>query len=398
MPADPSAADRAGGRPLTVLQLVPRLEAGGVERGTLEIASAIVRAGGRALVATAGGALERRVKALGAEVVHMNAASKNPLDILQNGWQLARLIREVGADVVHARSRAPAWSGLMAARRTGAAFVTTFHGAYSERMPLKRHYNSVMAMGRPVIAPSRFIGELVAERYGTAPGQVVVIPRGADLHVFSEERVSGHRAVDLARRWGLLEDTRPVIMMPGRLSRWKGGESVIDAAAILKELRGPDFLVLLVGGETQEGFRERLERRIAALRVGDIVRPVGHCTDMAAALKLASLVVSASIEPEAFGRVAVEAQAMARPVIATDHGGARETVAPGETGWLYPPGDAEALAALLDDVLALSPEERAAIGRAGRARVAADFTVTAMQRRTLAVYERVSGRRFPGHL
>ncbi|HUF55318.1 MAG TPA: glycosyltransferase family 4 protein, partial [Thermohalobaculum sp.] len=329
VPTDPSAAGGRGKRPLTVLQVVPSLVAGGVEQGTIEVAAAVVQAGGRAIVASAGGPLERRIRAVGAELVLMNAASKNPLDIVQNGWALARLIRDVGADVVHARSRAPAWSALMAARRTATPFVTTFHGAYSERLPLKHFYNSVMARGRPVIAPSRFIGELVAERYGTPPDRIVVIPRGADPRVFSEERVTGHRAVDLAQRWGLLDDTRPVVMLPGRLSRWKGGESVVEAAAILRELRGPDFLVLLVGGETQEGFEATLARRIDALGVGDIVRLCGHCSDMAAALKLASLVVSASIEPEAFGRVAVEAQAMGRPVIATDHGGAQETVVPG---------------------------------------------------------------------
>ena len=381
-----------------MLQLIPRLEHGHVEHGTIEICEAVVRSGGRALVASAGGPLEQRLRAVGAEIVLMNADSRNPLDILQNGWHLARLIRDVRVDVVHARSRAAGWSGLMAARRTGAAFVTTFAELYREPLPLTRAWNGVMARGRPVIAVSRFVGEAVIERYGTSPGQVVVIPRGADLRVFTEERVSGHRAVGLAKAWGLIDDTRPVLLAPGPLSPAGGGESVVEAAAICKELRGPDFLVLLVGAEAREGDARRLERRIASLGVSDVVRLAGECNDMAAALKLASAVISAATEPEPFGRVAVEAQAMSRPVLVTDHGGAREAVVHGQTGWLYPPGDGEALAGIIDDLLALSPEARAAMGRAARDWAAANFTVTAMQKRTLRVYERATGWRFPEKL
>jgi len=272
--------------------------------------------------------------------------------------------------------------------------VTTYHGTYNEDFPLKRLYNSVMAKGRPVIAISDFIHDHVIERHRLSPEQVVTIPRGADITVFAEERVGAERTIKLAEQWGIIEDPRAIVLMPGRLTRWKGGESMIDAAARLKAQRGPDFAVVMVGGDDGSGFRNVLQRRIEATGTGDVVYPVGDCQDMAAAYKLASVVVSASIEPEAFGRVVVEAQAMSRPVIATAHGGARETVAHGESGWLYPPGDAEVLAATIHQALEMDPSGRAHMGLAGRARIHTSYTVAAMQRATLDIYEQVAGRTF----
>lgn len=381
-------------RPLTVLQVVPRLDLGGVERGTLEIAEAIVGAGGRAIVASAGGQLGLRIQRAGGELVEMNLATKNPLNIWQNSGALTRLIREMEVDLVHARSRAPAWSAYWAARRTGRPFVTTYHGTYNEEMPFKRAYNAVMAEGRPVIAVSDFIRDLVIERHNVEPERVVTIPRGADLAIFSEDMVGNERTVKLADQWGLLDDPRAVVMLPGRLTRWKGAESVIDAAARLKALRPQrDFLILIVG-DGDAGFRNTLAKRVEARGVDDVVRLLDAVGDMAAAYKISSLVLSASIEPEAFGRVAVEAQAMGRPVIATDHGGARETVTHAESGWLYPPGDAEALANAIHHALDLGPSERAHMGMAARARIHARYSIAAMQRATLNVYEETAGRLF----
>ena len=367
---------------------------GGVERGTLEIVEAIADAGGRPLVATAGGALEFRVERAGGEIFHMNADAKNPATLWQNARLMKRLIREEEVDVVHARSRAPAWSAYWATRQTGTPFVTTYHGTYSEDLVGKRIYNSVMARGRPVIAISDFIYNLIRERHRVPEDQIVTIPRGADINVFSEEAVGNERAITLADSWGMVEDSRPIVMMPGRLTRWKGGESLIDAAARLKAMRGPDFVVMLVGDDDDSGFASVLERRIEQTGTGDVVYMVGARSDMAAAYKLASVVVSASTDPEAFGRVVVEAQAMSRPVIATAHGGARETVSHGVSGWLYPPGDDEVLAATIHQALLMDPSDRAHMGLAGRARIHSNYTVAAMQRATLRVYEQVAGRTF----
>lgn len=378
-----------------MLQVVPSLDVGGVERGTAEIAEAILAQGGRAIIASEGGRLAYRIRRAGGEIVEMGASSKNPLDIWQNARALAALIRAANVDIVHARSRAPGWSAYLACRWTGTPFVTTYHGTYNEGVPFKRLYNSVMARGRPVIAISDFIRELIIERHHVAPSDIVTIPRGADVTVFSEDVVGNARTIALAENWRLIEDTRPIIMLPGRLTRWKGAETLIEAVARLRE-RAPDlhFVALLVGSDGGSGFGRQLERMIAGKALEDYIYMVGECADMPAAYKLASVVVSASLEPEAFGRVAVEAQAMGRPVIATDHGGARETVEPGVTGWLYPPGDAEALANAIAEALAIDPTERAHIGLAGRAHVHAKFTTAAMQRATLRLYEEVAGRTF----
>ncbi len=367
---------------------------GGVERGTVEIVEAIASAGGRALVATSGGQLAPRVMRAGGEIFEMNLATKNVLSLWQNAGLLARLMREEAVDVVHARSRAPAWSALWAARRTERAFVTTYHGTYNEDLPLKRRYNAVMAMGRPVIAISEFIRDLIIERHRIAPERIVVIPRGADISVFSEEAVGNERTVKLAEAWGILDDPRPVVMLPGRLTRWKGHERLIEAAALLRQRRGEDFLILIVGEGSEDWYPRALAARIRARGLEGQVWLTGGCSDMAAAYKLAAVVVSASIEPEAFGRVIVEAQAMGRPVIATDHGGARETVRHGETGWLYPPNDVARLAETLDEALNLDPSDRAHMGLAARARIHASYTIAAMQRATIAVYEEAAGRPF----
>ena len=360
----------------------------------MEIARAIVESGGRALIATEGGRLAARAESAGAEIVEGPFATKNPIRILANARRLAAVIRAREVDVVHARSRAPAWSGLIAARRTRTPFVTTWHGVYSERGPFKRLYNGVMARGRPIIAISDFVAAMIRERYGAPSGAIEVIPRGADLTQFAEERVGAERTVAVARAFGLIDDVRPVALLPGRLSRWKGQEVFVDAAALLKARRGAaDFLCLIVG-EDGGGAGERLIARARARDALDVLRVAPALEDMPAALKLASVVVSASTAPEAFGRVAVEAQAMGRPVIATDHGGARETVAPGETGWLVPPGDAAALAGALDAALSLDPAARARMGATGRARVAERYTVARMQAATLRIYARVAGRAF----
>ena len=380
-------------RPLTVLQVLPRLDLGGVERGTLEIARAIVAAGGRALVASEGGRLASRLGSLGAELVALPMASKNPLTMAANALRLEKLIRAEGVDVVHARSRAPAWSAWAAARRTGRPFVTTWHGTYGDRWWIKRLYNGVMGWGRPVIAISDFIAEHVASRYGVPREAIVTVPRGADMDSFAEEVVSAERTITLARAWGIVEDPRPVLLLPGRLSRWKGQNDFVEAAAQLRRQRGPDFLAIILGDDGGD-LGERLLERARALGALDIIKVLPATEDMPAAYKLAAVVLSASTEPEAFGRVAVEAQAMGRPVIATAHGGSTETVDPGRTGWLYPPGDVAALAAAMDSALSLEPWQRAHMGMAGRARVANRFTVDAMQRATLAIYEQVARRPF----
>ncbi|MEL6977254.1 MAG: glycosyltransferase family 4 protein [Pseudomonadota bacterium] len=413
--------DRGETRPLTILQLTPELNVGGVERGAVEIAQAVAAAGGRAIIASAGGRMETKLKAVGGESVVLPLAAKNPIVIERNAARLTQLIKDESVDIVHARSRAPAWSGYWAAQRSGAHFITTYHGAYSEGLPGKRAYNSVMAKGRPVIAISEFIADLVRTRHGTPPERIKVIPRGADLTIFDEAKLAPGRVSALARAWSVADDPRPVLMLPGRLTRWKGHEMFLTALGLLKERLGESgFQALIVGGE-RSGWRARAEApggggasavepgarrgdegrfelelraKCAALGLTDMVRFVGHCDDMPSAYRLAAMVISASLEPEAFGRVAVEAQAMGAPVIAAAHGGAMETVADGETGFLFEPGEPEALAEAMAYGLSLSKAHRRAMGEAGVTRVRNRFSVATMQASTLQVYQEVAGRVF----
>jgi glycosyltransferase involved in cell wall biosynthesis len=367
-----------------ILQVLPALGGGGVERGTVEMAAAIVQAGGVALVASEGGRLAGQVEAVGGRNIAMPLATKNPLGIRANANRLEALIRAEGVSVVHARSRAPAWSAWQATRRTGVPFVTTYHGAYGETLPGKRRYNSVMARGDRVIAISRFVADLVMRRHHPDPAILRVIHRGVDPALFDPKAVSDERVHRLAEAWRLPEG-RPLVMLPGRLTRWKGQEVLIAA---LGRMARRDAVGVLVGAEQGRSRYARALARLAA-ELGVDLRIVGDCDDMPAALLLADAVVNASTKPEAFGRVVIEAQAMARPVIATDHGGAVETVEHGDTGWRIPPADPDALAAALDHVLAMSEERLSALGARARASVRANYTVARMQAATLDVYREV---------
>ena len=373
----------ARSRPPAVLQIVPRLVSGGAERGTVELAGALAAAGWRSYVASAGGPLERDVQRAGARHLSLPLASKNPLVMRRNTAAQVGLIRDLGIDILHARSRAPAWSAWSAARASGRHFVTTFHNAYHARTGIKRCYNSVMARGERVIAISAFVAEHAATVYGVGLDRLRTIPRGVDLEVFDPSRVELHRIFNLTRQWRL-PDGAPVVMLPGRLTRWKGG---LDFVSAIAELARCDICCLFVGSEQRRGFRRELETAIERRGLAGLFRFAEDCHDMPAAYMLADVVVSASSDPEGFGRVIVEAQAMGRPVVATDHGGARETIVPGVTGWLVPPRDPVALAAAIGRALSLEPDERMRLARDAAAHVAGRFTRDAMCARTIEVYE-----------
>jgi glycosyltransferase involved in cell wall biosynthesis len=373
--------------PPALLQVLPALRSGGVERGTLEIAEAQIAAGFRAIVASAGGEMVPALEALGARHITLPLTAKSPWAIWRNAAALAGLARAEGVALIHARSRAPAWSALIAARRLGLPFVTTYHGAYNEGVPGKRFYNSVMARGDRVIAISHFIADLIRTRHGVAEARLRVIPRGVDPRRFDPALVSPERLTALRAAWGLPEG-RPIIMLPARVTRWKGQMVLVEAMA---RLPGDSFALLVGDAEERPAFQAELLARIESLGLKDRVRLVGHATDMPAALLLADVVVHASTDAEAFGRTVIEAQAMARPVIASDLGAPRETVAEGITGWRIPPGDAAALADAIGKALALPSAESAALGARARAAVLSGYTTEAMQAATIAVYRELIG-------
>jgi glycosyltransferase involved in cell wall biosynthesis len=371
------------GRPPAVLQVIPRLVSGGAERGTVEVAEALVAAGWTAYVASEGGPLEHLIRRSGGIHLQLPLASKNPIRMRRNVGVLERVIRDLDIDIVHARSRAPAWSAWAAAQACGAHFVTTFHNAYGLGSRLKHRYNSIMARGERVIAISTFVAEHAARVYGVDGERLRTIPRGVDLGIFDPRGVTGERMASLAREWRV-PDGAPLVMLPGRLTRWKGG---LDFVAAIEALGRRDIFCVMVGAEQRSGFRRELEAAIAGRGLGHIFRIVAECRDMPAAYMLADVVVSASTEPEGFGRVIVEAQAMGRPVVATDHGGACETVVPGETGWRVPARAPAALAAAIGEALALDASQRLLFAVKARAHVAAHFTREEMCAKTLAVYE-----------
>lgn len=375
----------------TLLQVTPELETGGAEQTTVDVARAVVRAGGKALVASRGGRMAARLEADGGTLIPMPAQSKNPLVLFDNAIRLIGVIRDAQVRIVHARSRAPAFSALWAAKATDTPFIATYHGVYNARGGLKRWYNSIMTRGEMVIANSEYTRRHVIDEHGIAPDKVVAIPRGIDLARFDPAAVSAERVEALRTAWRVdSADKRLKILLAGRLTRWKGQRLLIDAAAKLKA-RGEDRFLILLAGDDQgrSAYRAELEQAIAAANLGDNVRIVGHCEDMPAAYLLADIAAAPSLDPEAFGRTAVEPQVMGRPVLAAAHGAATETVVEGKTGWLVARGDVDAWAQALMKAVKSTPARRSTMGAAARERACRLYSVDAMCEATLAVYARL---------
>lgn len=387
---------RSERRPLagrTILQIIPRIDAGGAERTTIDIAAALVGAGARALVASEGGRLTSELQAVGGLLIPFPAAAKNPISMLLNSRRLARLLIDERVDIVHARSRAPAWVALMACRIARTPFVTTFHGAYAGRTILKLRYNSIMARGDAVIANSEYTAALIARLYPSARARLRVIHRGTDFSRFSAAAVDPSRVARLRNAWEVLPDER-VVLVAARLTGWKGQKVLIEAARRLKE-RGLEGVRYILAGDPQGrgGYVREIDAQIGKAGLKGIVSRVGHCADMPAAFLAASVVAVPSTEPEAFGRTAVEAQAMGAPVVVSDLGAVPETVlsppqsAPdARTGWRVKAGDPEALADALQTALALGASAREAMARRARAHVESQFSLERMTRETLALY------------
>jgi len=380
----------------TILQVIPDLAAGGAERTVIEIAEALSAANARALVVSRGGRLEPALATAGGQLVKMNVATKNPIGMRGNATRLTALIRTRHVDLIHARSRAPAWSSLWAARRTGIPYVTTYHGAYSASAIPKRYYNSVMARGDRVIANSNWIADHVRSDHGVPDDRLVTIARGVDTAQFdpagiSDDTIAAQRAV-----WGLSpDDNRRVVLLPARLTPWKGQAAAIEAFSRLDDpVRRSALLVLMGDAQGRDGYVDDLRAAVDAGRLGGDVVFAEHSTDMPPAFAAADIVLTPSVRPEAFGRTAAEASAMAKPVIAFAHGGALETIVDGVTGRLVPfdpfeirrKDPHEGLASALAELLLAPADRLSALGAAGRAHIVGQFTKRGLQTATLRVY------------
>ena len=378
----------------TVLQIIPALDTGGAERTTIDVAAGLVEAGARAIVASDDGRLVAELQAKGGEWMRFPAATKNPLKLALNIQRLKRLCRGEDVAVIHARSRAPAWTALLAAHSLKLPFVTTYHGIYGGRAAPKLLYNSVMARGDVVIANSRYTGDVIARLYPWARARTEIIHRGTDLSLFAPSAVAPGRVEKLRSAWGV-EPGRRIVLLAARLTGWKGQKFFIEAAQLLLAEGLSDTSFVMAGDpQGRDNYVRELDELIAAHGIGKAVKRVGHCTDMPAAFLAAHAVAVASTEPEAFGRSAVEAQAMGAPVIVTDLGAVPETVlAPPEvaagarTGWRVLPSDARALADGITEALSLRASQRSAMQARARAHVEAHFSLRGMVDKTLGVYE-----------
>lgn len=372
-----------------VLQVLPALESGGVEWVAVETAQAVAAAGWGSLVASSGGLMVREVTRGGAEHLTLPLATKNLMGLWANVSRLRKVIRERKVRLIHAHSRAPAWSAYFAARREGIPFVTSFHGAYGlGPMRLKRPYNRVMTKGDRVVAVSNFIADHIRRNYEVEDERLRVIHGGVDMSRFDPARVSAERMIQLSQKWRL-PDGVPVILVPGRLTRLKGQDVVIDALA---QMGTPDVRCVLVGSDQgRTKYTEFLMERVRRLKLERIVQLVGECNDMPAAYMLANVVVAASVEPESFGRVVVEAQAMGRPVVASDQGGPRETVLVGRTGMLVHPRDVQDMICAIDWGLKMSPEDRAFVSLDAQTHIRKNFSREVTSEQMIRLYREVLG-------
>lgn len=370
----------------TILQVIPRLGAGGAEQTVPDVAGALLARGDRPLVVSQGGALVATLDQMGVWHKVAPVASKNPATLLGNAFSLASLARREGVDLFHVRSRAPAWSVLWAARMTGIPVVSTFHAAYRFNGRFKKFYNSVMARADRVIAISDFIGRHVADSYGVGPDRLRVIPRGIDLERFDPQKIDPAQRAALREKWSVPKGSQ-VLLLLGRLSPIKGHELFLNALALMPSDAPPWCAVILGDDQGRAAYRGLLESLVRGKGLESRVRFVPHGGDMPLAYAASDMAVVPSLVPEGFGRVPVEAMAMGLPVLASALGATQETVAEGQTGWLLPPVDPAAWAAAMGRALTLAAAEKEAMRQAARRRVETLFDKKIMLAKTLAVYD-----------
>ncbi len=392
---------KTNSRQKTVLQVIPALEIGGAERGTVEVARALVGEGWRALVISQGGRLVGDLEAAGAEHITAPMASKNPLQMGLNIRTLKRIIAQQQVDIVHARSRAPAWSAYFATRKAekaGVSFVTTYQSIYSEAYPLKRLYNSVMARGDLTIANSDYTADLIRRRHENVAQKIEIVHRGVDLNEFSPQQVSENQLHSLRENWQL-DRTKKVLLLPGRLAGRKGHRLLIEAVAKIDLGAVPPFVCVFAGDTAgREHVVDRLGKQIDGHGLGeDVFKFPGHCSDMAAAYLASDIVLMPSTVPEAFGRVAAEAQAMGKPVIVTDIGAVGETVRAQPdveeteiTGWRIAPDSPDALAQAIITALQVPQSELDLIGKRAVEFITQTYSIAKMTAATLKLYRELS--------
>ena len=368
-----------------VLQVLPELNHGGVEMGTIEIASGLQASGIKNFVASSGGRMVYELQKLKVKHFELPLKTKNPIKLWLNAKRLAKIIKDNGINIVHARSRAPAWSAYWAAKKTGAVFLTTFHGSYGlGPFGIKKIYNRVMTYGKLVIAISTHIKNHLIKEYGVDENKIKLIYRCVNIDNFSPDKVTQERIIKALKDNHIPED-KPIISLIGRVTRWKGQHLLLEA---LSKVKSKDFYCLIVGSDQgRVHYTNELKDLVKRYNLGGKVEFIEHSFDIPALLMISDIVLSTAIKPEAFGRAAIEGQAMGKIVLASNIGGSLDNTIDGITGKLFESNSAQSLADAIDWALNLSPKERAKISQAAIKNVKENFTKEIMCNKTIAVYQ-----------
>ena len=378
---------------IKVLQVIPKLGYGGAEAGCYDIAHYLSEKNCGSFIATSGGKLLKFVKRNKVKIFRLPVHSKNPILIIFNTIILSILILVKNINIVHARSRAPAWSCYLACLITRRHFITTFHGTYNYKTYLKKFYNSVMLKSKLTIAGSNFIFNHITENYNNflhSKKKLRVIYRGINLEYYNQKNISILKMENLKKEWEISAN-KFTILLPGRLTSWKGQEKFIESLNILiEDYNVSNFQAIVLGSDQgRKVYKKKLINLVQRYRLGQKVKFIDHCKEMPVAYSLADIVISASIEPEAFGRVSVEAQAMGKPIIASNLGGSKETILDGKSGFLYKHDDPRELAKSLNAVIELDQDHLNSIGNEGRKNVIKKFDVELMCDSTLREYKKL---------
>ena len=378
---------------IKILQVIPKLGYGGAETGCFDLAHYLHEHNCKSYIVTSGGPLLKYINKKKVKILRLPVQSKNPILILLNSILLTLIIFFLNVDIVHARSRAPAWSCLIATKLTRRKFVTTFHGTYNFKSDLKKWYNSVMVRSDLIIAGSNFIFSHIKENYSkylSNKKKFLVIFRGINTDYFNPKKIKESDKNLLKKKWNIT-DEKKIILLPGRLTEWKGQEMFIEAISLLKKnLSELEFIAVILGSDQgRKIYKKKLIRLVEQHRLSGNVIFVDHLELMPIAYEISTVIVSSSIEPEAFGRVSVEAQSMEKPIVASNIGGSNETIINDKTGFLFKAGDSKNLSEKLKEVLNLSELTSNGIGAEGRKNIIAKFNVEKMCNTTYSEYKKL---------
>ena len=378
---------------IKILQVIPKLGYGGAETGCYDLAHYLPENGFCSYIVTSGGELLKYVDKKKVKVIRLPVHSKNPILIFFNTIILTFIILFLNITIVHARSRAPAWSCLLATKITRRKFVTTFHGTYNFNSSIKKFYNSVMIRSNLIIAGSNFIFSHINKNYReylNLKTKFLVIFRGINIDYFDPTTTLETDEDNLISTWGLKKDKK-IILMPGRLTSWKGQEIFVEALKLVNEELGYEgFYAIVLGSDQGRNiYSKKIKRLSEQHRLTNQLKFIEHCNNMALAYRISDLVVSASIEPESFGRVSVEAQSMEKPIIASNIGGSNETIVNNKTGFLFQSGNPHSLSKKILEVLKLDESTLKSIGNEGRKNVIKKFNVEKMCFTTYLEYKKL---------